>query len=49
MDFREAIAKNKRMTRLVILCYLMIMTLVGILADVAMNASYEYDLIALRP
>lgn len=38
MNFRKVIAKNKRITFMVILTYILIMAFVGIMADVAINA-----------
>ena len=46
MDFRETIAKNKRMTKVVVVTYIFIMLLVGILADTALRADPSIGLIA---
>ena len=45
MDFRETIAKNKMMTKVVVMCYIFIMLIVGVLADTALRASAEMGLL----
>lgn len=44
MDFREAIAKNNRRTKLVIVSFILLMFVVGLLADVAVAPAYPQSL-----
>ena len=44
MDFREAIAKNNRRTKLVIVSFIFLMFIVGLLADIAVNPAYPGSL-----
>jgi heat shock protein HtpX len=44
MDFREAIAKNNKRTKLVIVSFITLMLCVGLLADVAINPAYPESL-----
>jgi len=44
MDFREAIAQNNRRTKLVIVSFILLMLVVGLLADVAVSPAYPQSL-----
>lgn len=44
MDFREIIRRNNQRTKLVIVSYMLIMTLVGLLVDTVLNANPYWGL-----